>query len=149
MEKHAEEDGGDPEEEEPELPLAVPEESAPGESQSNGEAEWSIECVEDQARTLKVALEDRIQRQIACSHPIVRRIIEHAGTLLTKYHVDAENNTGYVRLHGHACHERIPEFGKPIMHFIPSKLRRNVGRRWQFGVYLDRSWNSSQNFIGK
>ena len=71
FEKYAEEE--DPEEEEePELQLAVPEESAPGESQSNGGAEWPIKIVEDQARTLKLALEDRIQRQIYCSHPAVR-----------------------------------------------------------------------------
>ena len=40
---------------------AVPEESAPGESASNGAAERAVQMVEDQLRTMKLALEHRLE----------------------------------------------------------------------------------------
>ena len=49
---------------------AVPENSAVGECQSNGRAEQAVQSVEDQTRTPKCALEDRIQARIPSTHPI-------------------------------------------------------------------------------
>ena len=79
--------------------IAVPEHSHPGESQSNGTAERSVQMIEDMVRTIKSALEDRIGQQIPCTAPIMRWIFQHAGFLLTKYHVGPDQMTGYMRLH--------------------------------------------------
>ena len=70
----------------PEAPAAVPETSSPGESQSNGDAERTIQRIEDMTRTLKLNLEDRIKAQIPCHHPMMAWIIDHASMLLTKCH---------------------------------------------------------------
>ena len=58
--------------------LAVPETSHTDESQSNGYAERAVQLVEDQARTLKAALEDRLQRRIPCEHALMRWLLFHA-----------------------------------------------------------------------
>ena len=94
--------------------LAVPEHSHTGESQSNGFAERSVQLVEDQARTMKAALEDRLGQRIAAAHPLMRWLIHHAATLLTKFHLGADGRTAYMRMHGRKPMERICEFGERI-----------------------------------
>ena len=49
--------------------IGVPEQSHVGESQSNGLAERAIQTIEGQVRCMKLALEDRLQCSIPCSHP--------------------------------------------------------------------------------
>ena len=66
---------------------AVPENSAVGESQSNSRAERSVQSLEDQLRTLKAALESRIQARVPSTHPVVRWLIEYSDTILNKYQV--------------------------------------------------------------
>ena len=55
---------------------AVPEASAVGESASNGKAERTIQSFEDLLRTLKSALETRIQQKLPVQHPS-RACCEH------------------------------------------------------------------------
>ena len=61
---------------------AVPENSAVGESQSNGRAESAVNEIEGHVRTLKGALESRIRRRIPTIHPVMRWLIEHSAITL-------------------------------------------------------------------
>ena len=70
--------------------VAVPEESHPGESKSNGSAERAVQLVEDLVRTHKLALEHRIKMRIPMSHPVMSWLVEHVGSMLTKHHVHDE-----------------------------------------------------------
>ena len=63
-----------------EAPAAVPETSSPGESQSNGGAERTVQMLEHPARVLKLAREGRIGAQIPCNNPIMNWLPEHAAT---------------------------------------------------------------------
>ena len=54
--------------EEPTAMIAVPEHSHPGESRSNGLSERAVQTLEDQTRTLKVALEARLGVAIPVYH---------------------------------------------------------------------------------
>ena len=65
----------------------MPEQSAVGYSQSNGRAERSVTEIEARLRTIKAALESRIQRTIPCTHPIARWLVEHTATIVTKYNL--------------------------------------------------------------
>ena len=49
----------------------IPENSPKGESQSNGDIENAIKQVEGQIRTMKIALESRLQVKIGPGHPIL------------------------------------------------------------------------------
>ena len=64
--------------------LAVPEHSHVGESQSNGASERAVQLVEDLARTLKSALEERIGWTIPATHALMQWLLRHASYLLTK-----------------------------------------------------------------
>ena len=54
-----------------------------GDSQSSGFIERAIQAIESQIRTLNVALEERIRRKVDAGACIIRRLIEHAGNILT------------------------------------------------------------------
>ena len=75
-------------------------------------------------------------------------MVEHASHLLSKYAIGPDGRTGYGRLHGKEVSERICEFGERVLHYIPRKLRANMDARWKYGVFLGKSMNSDQNFIG-
>ena len=80
--------------------VAVPEESHPGESKSNGASERAVQMVEDLVRTYKLALNNRLNMRIPMAHPIMAWLVEHAAAELTKSHEREDGLTGYERLHG-------------------------------------------------
>ena len=128
--------------------IAVPEHSAPGESQSNGKAEASVKTLVDLLRTLKLSLESRLGGRIPSAHPILAWLIEHAAYLLNKYWVSSDGSTAYARLHGKDHRDHIAEFGERIMWFVPKKKRLKLDARWRMGVFLGRSMNTDFNYIG-
>ena len=129
--------------------VAVPEESHPGESKSNGAIEMAIQRIEDQARTLKLALESRLGMRIPMHHPLMAWLLQHAATLLTHYDEDNNCTTAYDRLHGATMRDKICEFGETVMYYIPKRNRKQMDPRWQFGAFIGRAWGSNQNFIAK
>ena len=78
----------------------VPENPAVGESQSNGLAEKAVQDAETRIRVLKHALQDRIQKRVPSTHPVMKWLTQYAGVLLTKYHVHDDNTTADQQLHG-------------------------------------------------
>ena len=131
-----------------EVVVGVPETSSPGESQSNGAAERAVRSIEDQLRTMKLALESHINAKIPCQHPIIAWMILYASHLLTKELVGEDGLTGYERLHGQRAEDRVPEFGEVIYFYVPKRCRAKLDPVWRVGVFLGTSWNSYQNFIG-
>ena len=126
-----------PEDDEPDSDLefvGVPEESNVGESQSNGRAERSVQLVKGQLRTMKLALEDKLQRQIPCSHPIIAWMIEYSALLISKYQPGDDGKTKWERMHGQPARERLPEFGETVLFVLPKHARRDADPRWMFGV---------------
>ena len=105
--------------------------------------------IEDQARVLKLALEDRIKAHIPCTHPIMGWILDHAAMLLTKCHRGGpDHKTAYERLHGQPARDRLAEFGEVVFFFTPKRLRTKMAPRWRVGIFIGRSWNLDQNVIG-
>ena len=127
---------------------AAPELTHPGESQSNGLAERSVGIFEDQFRTLKCALEQRIKMRIPSKHPVMSWLVEHTACVLNKYALDAHGKTAYGRLHGREGIEKICEFSERVMWLVPKKLRAKLDQRWRCGVFLGRPLSSDQNMIG-
>ena len=109
----------------PNVVIAPPEKSSVGESQSNGKAERSVQQIEDHTRTLKSALETRLNRKIPSTHPVLRWIVEYAAALWSKYHVGQDGMTAYQRLHGKRVQERLVEFGERVLYVAPRKSEPN------------------------
>ena len=110
--------------------VAVPEESAPGESQSNGAAERAVQMIEDQIRVMNLSLEHKRGVKVPVEHPLMWWLVEHSAMLLTNVHVTGDDRlTGYHRLHGHSAAQRMPEFGEMSMWFVPKRLRHKLDPR--------------------
>ena len=128
--------------------LAVPEHSHPGESQSNGIAERAVQDLVNHVRVLKLSLESNIKARLPAEHPIMAWLVEHAAYLLNRFVLGTDGRTAWGRLHGKECTERICEFGEKILWYVPKKQRAKLDVRWRHGLFLGRSMNSDQNFIG-
>ena len=128
--------------------VAVPEHSHPGESQSNGIAERAVQDLVNHVRVLKLALETNIKARLPAEHPVMAWLVEHAAYLLNRCVLGTDNRTAWGRLHGKESTERICEFGEKVLWYVPKKQRAKLDVRWRHGLFLGRSMNSDQNFIG-
>ena len=96
--------------------IAVPENSAVGESQPNGKAEKAVQTMEDQIRTIKLALESRIGARIPCSHPVMHWIVLHCANILNKFSVNrASGMSPYEETHGPAPNNIRRWYRLPIL----------------------------------
>ena len=89
---------------------AVPESSAIGESASNGRAERTVQAFEDLLRTLKSALESRMQAKLPVMHPAMKWMIEHVASTMNRYCVNDDGVTPYQAIHGTRSTLKIVEF---------------------------------------
>ena len=127
---------------------AVPENSAVGESASNGRAERTVQEVEDLLRVHKLALEAHIGVQIPSRHPVVRWLVEHVADILSKLKVNSTGQSPYEELHGKRAQERRAAFGERVFYYTPKKSRAKLDKRWKLGVYLGHAANSNEAFVG-
>ena len=95
--------------------VPVPELSAVGASASNGRAERAVQAVEDLVRTLKAALESRLEWRIPCEHPVVRWMVEHAADVMNKHAINKSGMTPYEELHDQKAKERRADFGESVL----------------------------------
>ena len=99
---------------------ALPQNSAVGESQSNGRAERAVQRVEDHIRTLLGELESRLGQQPQPDQPALSWLVEYSAVLLNKYHVnDSTGRTAFESLHGSSASERLAHFGEGAFFLLP------------------------------
>ena len=97
-------------EEEKDKPIhqPVPEHSAVGESASNGFAERGVQSLEDLTRTMKHALQARLDETVGVKHPIMSWLIVHASNVLNKCLIHRQTSqTAYAYLHGREAPEAL------------------------------------------
>ena len=126
----------------------VPENSAVGESASNGRAERTVQSVEDLLRVHKIALEARLGKRIPAEHAVMRWLVEHVADILTKYTINESGLSPYEELHGRRAQERRVEFGERVFFASTKKGRAKLDKRWRLGVYLGHASNSNEQYIG-
>ena len=127
---------------------AVPEQTHPGESASNGLAERAVQAFTNQFRTLKAAFEGRLKQRVPVSHVVMSWMVEHVTYCLNRFMLGTDGHTAYGRLHGREGSERICEFGEHVLWYVPKKARGKLNARWRHGTFLGRSLSSDQNYIG-
>ena len=119
---------------------AVHENSAVGESQSNGEAERAVQRVEDQARTFLAELEDRLSHKFKPQDAVLSWLIEYVAVVLNKYHInEATGMTAYQSLHGQEASERLAYFGERISFLVPKRRRSNLDLGGGSGCFWEPS----------
>ena len=73
-----------------------------------------IQDVEGQIRTLRAALEKRIQERVRLAHPIVPWMVRHAAALITRCRIRPNGKTPLEMIKGHKTNARVTEFGETI-----------------------------------
>ena len=109
------------------------ENSPPGDSKANGAAERAVGEVKGLIRTLRVALDRRLNCTLPETHPIFTFLIEYAGVLISKFKVWDHGKTAWEFLRGRRCSTPVCEFGEKVI-FLPAKTV--ASRDWQYGVYV-------------
>ena len=95
----------------------VPENSAVGESQSNGRAERAVQRVEDQLRTFLGELEDRLGYQLRADAPILSWLVEYVAAAQHKHPInETTGTTAYKFLHGADASERLGANVEPVFY---------------------------------
>jgi len=118
-------------------------------SQSNGIAERSVQSVEGQVRTLKLALEQHLNGKISVPHVIMTWMVEHAADLLNKFAVGEDGRTAYERIKGKKYSGEALEFGRTILYRIPCKPEGgNMSERWVPGIWLGKRSVSDEHVVG-
>ena len=93
---------------------AVREHSAVGESASNGKSERSVQQLEDQVRTLKSALEERIGARLGSTHSVMGWLVRHCSSILTRFAVNPDGRMPYQVTHGKRAVDKLVEFGERV-----------------------------------
>ena len=90
------------------------EESPVEEHQSNGTIEVTVREIQKQVRVMVRALEERMKCEVPSRHPILEFIGEHAGRLMSRYHVGRDGRTAYELHAGKPYRRRLVEFGERV-----------------------------------
>ena len=125
------------------------EESAAYDSQSNGLTEVGVRLVRGVFRTLKLCIEDRIDKLIPSDHPLVSWLLEHTYHILNVMVKGEDGITPWHRARGRPFRQPLIGFGESILYRFPAKGPRhapagNMGPLGDEGIFLGfhRSSNS-------
>ena len=130
------------------LPGAMEERSPVGESCSNGDVDRGIQSVENIARTLKLALEQRLSTKIPVTHPVVTWLVPHAAFLFTRIHVSADGRTGYERLKGKTYRGELLELCSKVLFRLPGKKRGgSMEAGWDYGIWLGKDSKTDEHIL--
>jgi len=117
-------------------------------SQSNGMIERGIQSIEGIVRTMKIALEKRLNRKINCTHPVMSWLIEHGAETLNRYTVGKDGRTPYERMKGKRYKGEMLEFGQKILHRYPGKSEGgSMQHRWEEGIWLGKRTLSDEHIV--
>ena len=126
------------------------------ESQSNGRVENAVQRVQNLIRTLKDALEKRLNTRVMSSDPIFPWIVEWSAGLITRYVKRQSGRTAYREARGHDAQAPVAEFGKKInVHDVEenehqwAESRCEVPRRNMVGAENDKSIIGTPNGVIK
>ena len=122
--------------------------SAAYESQSNGSTEVGIQLVRGLFRTLRLCLEERIQKVVPVTHPLTAWLLEHTALLYTAMVRGEDGHTAWGRARGRAFRQQLVGFGESVLFRHPSKgpghaPDGNMGTLGGEGVFL--GYNRAQN----
>ncbi|MBV61870.1 MAG: hypothetical protein CMH65_11270 [Nevskiales bacterium] len=114
---------------------------------SNGLAEGAVKTVQGMTRTLKLDLENRLQRSIPSDHPLIHWLVEHVAWQLTTRMRGKDGQTAHQRARGRAYAKRQVRFAERILYKLPTAGPRapvdKLQARWEYGYVL--GYNRTSN----
>ena len=122
----------------------------PKQSKSAGPIERGVQEIEEQIRTMKIALEERIQGKISINSLIFQWLVEYAAVLVNRFSIGHDGKTPYSRLRGRSSGRPIAEFGECILYKVTKQPGRLVKLepRWKHGVWIGIDQKTNEAIIG-
>ncbi len=118
----------------------IPEQPPAYDSRTSGKAENIVQRVEGQIRTLRDALETRLQERLQTGHPAIEWLVMHTSDTINRYRVGPDGRTAYQRWKGKSFKRVVPEFDEKVMYLRAGSLKepgRDKGAsRWSEGHFL-------------
>ena len=134
----------------------IVEESPVASSGSNGGVERAVQTVEGQIRSLKLALEGRIGREINAEAAVVTFIAEYAAYLCNRLEVGQDGKTPYERTKGKSPTVLGIEFGEKLLWRKRGGAKLDkINTKWEYGIFVGirqksgEIWVADQNGVHK
>ncbi len=117
------------------------EDPATYDSQSNGGTEVGVRLVRGMLRTIKLCLEQRIDKYIPVDHPVMAWMVEHVCLLLNVLVRGEDGATAWARVRGRAFAQQLLGFAETVLYRFPSKGPQhapdgNIGALGKEGIFL-------------
>ena len=127
------------------------EDPAAYDSMSNGGTEIGVQLLRGLFRTIKLGLEQKINKIVPIDHPLIAWMMEHTSLLLNAVIRGTDGLTPWMRVRGRAFAHPMVGMGEAVLYRHPSKGPRhnpqgNVGALGAEGVFLGYS-RTSNTFI--
>jgi hypothetical protein len=122
-------------------------------SQANGGIEVGIRILRGTLRTIKMCLEQRIDRYIPVAHPVVEWMLEHACLLVNVLVRGEDGITAWERNRGRPFSQQLIGFGEVVLYRYPTKGPQhdphgNIGAQGGEGIFLGYNKFSSTFIVG-
>ena len=110
-------------------------------SMTNGGTEVGVGLMRGLFRSVKLCLEQRINKQIPVDHPMIAWLMEHASLLLNALVRGTDGLTAWKRVRGRAFGQPLVGIGENVLYKHPTKGPRhnphgNIGAQGGEGVFL-------------
>ena len=127
----------------------IVEQAPKGSKGSNGVIERAVQSMEQQVRTMKSALEERMGVRVDVRHPILSWMCDYAGFLLNRLEVSADGKTAYERNKGKRAQVLGLEFGERVLwkHGRLGAKMEKINARWSYGMFLGVKVKSGELII--
>ena len=121
-----------------------------GDSDSNGTIEAAIKGVEGMARTLRFALEAKLQKKMSIDSPVMPWLIRHSGHLITRCWIRPSGRTSYQMIKGRRSNAKLIAFGEAVMFRVPHGKTKpgKFEEMWESGVYLGFDIRTGEDLVG-
>ena len=129
----------------------IPEQSAKGESQSNGRAEDAGKLVREFLRVLKEQVEGEAKIKIEGNEAITQWMIRWAAMLCSRFLVGQDGRTGFERRRGRMCRILVIPFAEYVWYRQIRKGKTQEDKlesEMKEGVWLGHARNSNEVLIG-
>jgi len=129
----------------------IGEDAIKGESQTNGLAEVGVKIIEGVVRTLKIDLEEKMQKEINTQSVTLAWLVEHSCVVYNRCTVMSDGRTPWQRAYGKAASLPLVPFGEKVLYKMlkaTGDKKNSLEPRFKYGVYLGSRPKSGEHYVG-
>lgn len=127
----------------------IVENSAVGESQSNGPAENAVQKCEGLSRSYKDFAEEKAKIELVMEDDFMAWVIRHAGWTHNRFAIGEDGKTPFERKRGKKFRADVIPIGEMCLWRVPEATKGpKLAARWKKGVWLGRMDKTNEILVG-